>query len=63
MDKMNSQSCVKDALNHIKNDVNYPASKQDIIQALVLASAKSLRMSATGLRKPCQTTPLTVQKK
>lgn len=33
MSKMNEQSCVKNALNHIKNDVNYPANKQDIMQA------------------------------
>lgn len=33
MSKMSSQSSVKDALNHIKNDVDYPASKQDIMQA------------------------------
>jgi hypothetical protein len=33
MEEMKSQSCFKDALNHIKNDVNYPASKQDIMEA------------------------------
>ncbi len=33
MSEMKEQSCVSAALNHIKNDINYPASKQDIMQA------------------------------
>ncbi len=33
MNKANSTGCFKDALNHIKNDVSYPASKADIMRA------------------------------
>jgi hypothetical protein len=29
----NTKSCFRAALNHIKNDVNYPASKDDILKA------------------------------
>ena len=33
MNREESPSCFKDALNHIKNDVRYPASKEDIMKA------------------------------
>lgn len=32
MDKTTT-SCLRDALSHIKNDVQYPASKEDIMRA------------------------------
>ncbi len=33
MSQTKMESCVANALNHIKNDINYPASKQDIMKA------------------------------
>ncbi len=33
MSKAESSSCFRDTLNHIKNDVRYPASKSDIMAA------------------------------
>ncbi|MGD6852589.1 MAG: hypothetical protein ACQCN6_11070 [Candidatus Bathyarchaeia archaeon] len=33
MDKLGPQSCIRDALYHIKNDVQYPATKDDIMRA------------------------------
>jgi hypothetical protein len=33
MDKAENSSCFRTALNHIKNDVRYPASKEEIMAA------------------------------